>query len=178
MIVVQHLWSHWTKASRAAAAGRPRLPDAAPLPEPWGEGAGRCWLHDLRRLEREGFETRETAGWSTPDDWAHAEPMHPANIVWRESPDGGVALSATRPWGSMLRTAWPAVLPSPLLSVGPERVARIIWNGRFMSSAGGSDGSYFYAEHTVLAVSTARPRPALFTAATDIRTVDLRTRIY
>lgn len=178
MIVVQHLWSHWTKASRPAGARRPQLPEAAPLPLPAGEAAGRAWLHDVRLLEREGFDRHETAAWATRDDWTHAEPMHPANVGWREGPDGGVELTARRPWGSMLRTAWPVVLPSPLLSVGPERVARILWNGRFLASAGGSDGSYFYAEHAILAVSTTRPGPDLFTAAVDIRTADLRTRIY
>jgi len=182
MIVVQHLWSHWTKASRAASAGRPRPPEAAPLPLPppqlAGEGDRRVWLHEVRLLEREGFERRERACWMTREDWTHSEPLHPANVAWRERADGGLELSASRPWGSMLRTAWPAFLPSPLLALEPERVGRIRWNGRFLASAGGSDRSYFYAEHAVLAVSTAMPRPDLFTAAKDLRTADLRTRIY
>lgn len=178
MIVVQHLWSHWTKASRSATAARPRLPEAAPLPIPAGEATGRAWLHDVRMLEREGFERREQAGWASRDDWTRAEPMHPANVVWREAPGGGVALTAHRPWASMLRTPWPALLPTPLLTVDAGRVARILWNGRFLASAGGSDGRYFYAEHAILVVSTAQPEADLFTAAADARTVDLRTRIY
>lgn len=178
MIVVQHLWSHWTKASRPAAAQRPRLPDAASLAAPVGEAPGKTWLHDIRRLEREGFERREGSGWTTSADWGSREPLSPANVSWRPRAGGGVEVSVHRPWPLMLRTAWPEALPTPLLALPPEAVGKIVWNGRFFASAGGSDRSYFYAEHVVLIVETERPEPDLFTATPPARTVDLRTRIY
>lgn len=178
MIVVQHLWSHWSKASRPAAAQRPRLPDAATLAAPIGDARGKAWLHDVRMLEREGFVRRDDSGWTTSADWGAREPLSPANVSWRARPTGGVEVSVHRPWGSMLRTAWPEVLPTPLLELPAEAVGKIIWNGRFLSSAGGSDRSYFYAEHSVLIVDTEQPDADRFTASPPVKTVDLRTRIY
>lgn len=175
MFVVQHLWSHWTKASRPAAAGRPRLDDAYPLRLPAAPAP--AWLHDVRRLEQEGFELAAKSEPLDPETWSHASPPHPANLRWRMA-GADVRLSLTEPWPSVRRTSWPAHLPEPIAVLRPGDVVTIDWNARFAASAGGSHGGYFYAEHRYWCANTASPTPELFTDATPRKHLDLRTRIY
>lgn len=179
MLVIQHVWRRWTKATRGAdqAAARLALAEAHPLPPGATGGAGGAWLHAVWALEREGFARQERAGPVTADDWAHQEPAHAANLRWTLR-DGVAEVGLLEPWPSLRATPWPGHLPSPLLRVRAGDVVRIDWNARFRSSAGGSDRSYFLDHHTYrLALHDAPPRD-LFTAATPRKHVDLRTGIY
>lgn len=183
MLILQHVWRRWTRATRAAADAGPRLavPEAFALKGPVGPvgpvGAGQAWIHGVSALESEGFRVEERAGAMTHDAWAHESPMHPANLSWRLGRDqAGVSL--TPPWAGLRRTRWPAHLPSPLAVVRPGEVVRVDWNGRFMSSMAGSNRSYFYAWHTYWLTWADDPPRDVFTAAVPRKHVDLRTRIY
>src|SRR5690349_2443281 len=129
MLVLQHLWSHWTKASRGGDRKRPRLDPAYLLPHVPG---GQVWLHDVRRLEREEFRVEARSRGLEPDDWTHPEPAHPANLRWR-SLGTDFEITLHEPWATLRRTAWPGWLPQPLVVLGPGDIALIDWNGRFMN---------------------------------------------
>ncbi len=176
MLVIQHVWRRWTKATRGAdkAAARLALAEAHPLPP---GATGNAWLHAVWALERDGFAKRERVGPVTADDWAHQEPAHAANLRWTLR-DGGVDIGLLEPWPSLRVTPWPGHLPTPLLRVRAGEVVRIDWNGRFRSSAGGSDLSYFMDHHIYWLAVHAAPPPDLFTAAVPRKHVDLRTGIY
>ena len=182
MLILQHIWSRWTKAARGAGARRPRPAPAYPLPVlPWPDdpGAG-VIVHEVRLLEREDFkETRRVL--VSADDWGRErrEPAHDANLHWRPTAGGGFALWLTPPWDSMRRTPWPARLPNPLIELRPGEGAVIDWNGRFMSSAAGSNRSYFYDQHRyAVACVEGAPDPELFLTLQPRKVIDLTTRIY
>lgn len=175
MLVLQHLWSHWTKASRGAAVARPTLPQALPLLPP--EVDALAWRHEARLLEHEAFALLERAGPLTPESWRASEPLHPANLSWRWVADE-VHVSVHRPWPDMLRTAWPQHLPSPLMVLLPGERVRLDWNGRFANSLNGSNRGYFYAEHRVWIANVAEPSPDLFLRQPPRKHIDLRTKIY
>jgi hypothetical protein len=177
MLILQHLWSRWDKHDRSAASAQAHLAlgEVYPLPALVGP-APAAWRHEVRCLKTESFRIEQRHGPTTPDDWRHEEPLHPGDLVWRLTP-AGAEISLHRPWGEMLRTAWPAALPSPVARVTPGRIVRIDWNGRFLGSMGG-DRDYFYERHTYWLTVADRPEPGLFTEATPDKHIDLRTRIY
>lgn len=175
MLVVQHIWSHWTKKARAADEQRPRPPEACSLPNLLPDAA--AWLHDVRRLEREDFRLEAQSLPLTVESWTHASPIHPANLSWRPR-STGYEISLHDPWSSMRRTAWPAQLPQPITTLEPGQVALIDWNGRFMNSLFGSNRGYFYAEHRFWLANAEAPGPRLFLDAQPRKHIDLRTKIY
>lgn len=175
MLILQHAWSRWTKASRGAGAKRPTLAPPYPLLLPPDAPASGVWRHEIRALEDEDFISRERSEAVTPDDWRREEPHHPANLAWRQTAEG-IDLTLTRPWPSMLTTAWPAHLPPIPLSHG--RIIRIDWNGRFHASSGGSNRAYFYEQHSYLLTLSDAPTADLFLAREPDKIVDLTTRIY
>lgn len=181
MLILQHVWRRWTKATRAAADAGPRLTvaEAWPLKVPHGLGAavaGQIWRHEVRALEAAGFAPEQRAGVLTHDAWAHETPMHAANLHWRLGSDAAeISLS---PPGETLRTPWPAHLSLSLLAVRSGHVVRIDWNGRFLASLAGSDRSYYYDWHTFWLTWADAPPADVFTAAQPRKHVDLRTRIY
>lgn len=180
MLILQHVWRRWTKATRAAGDAGPRLavPEAFPLKGPAGPvGGGEVWVHGVRALEDDGFRVEQRAGALTHDAWAHETPMHPANLTWRLGEDEAeIGLSPPSP--ERLTTRWPAHLPGPVCVVRPGEVVRIDWNGRFVSSLGGSIRAYYYDWHTYWLTWAEAPPADVFTAAAPRKHVDLRTRIY
>lgn len=179
VLILQHVWRRWTKATRAAADAGPRLavPEAFPLKGPAGPvGGGQVWVHEVRALEETGFRVDETAGPATHDGWARAEPGRPANLTWRLG-KGEAELGLLRP-SATLQTKWPAHLPTPICVVGPDDVVRIDWNGRFLRSISGLNRSTYYEWHTYWLTWAEDPPRDVFTAAVPRKHVDLRTRIY
>lgn len=176
VLMVQDVWSRWTKASRAAADAGTRLalPRAWPLPLLTGEASLR---HEVAALEQDGFAPRQLVRGLDDPAWAHDRPMRPDNLkVWRTG--GGFAVSLFRPWDSMLTTRWPAWLPSPLFEGRLGGALRIDWNGRFRSSVSGSNRSYFYEEHTVWITLQGAPVDSTFLTLEPVKHIDLRTTIY
>jgi hypothetical protein len=78
----------------------------------------------------------------------------------------------------MLVTAWPGHLPSPLFTGTLGEAVRIDWNGRFRSSIGGSNRSYFYEEHTVWVALLDSPLDKSLLDIVPRKHIDLRTQIY
>ena len=177
MLVIQNLWSQWTKSSRDAAAARPRLLEALPLPTPVGPPPpGQAWIHDVRRREDEGFELRTWSGWATQDDWSRMRFTN--TLAWALRAGGVVEVTLRPPSPNMRQTRWPDGLASPLYVLKPGETARILWNGRFRNSLFGSNRGSFYEEHLTLVAAANDPGPALFTAGSPDHAIDLTTRIY
>ncbi|CAN7469345.1 hypothetical protein [Massilia sp. LjRoot122] len=176
VLMIQDVWSRWTKRSRAAAdaATRLALPRAHTLPLLTGDATIR---HEVAALEEYGFEPRQLVRTLDDPAWAHDRPMRPDNLRVRRVGDG-FAVTLLRPWEGMLTTKWPAWLPSPLFEGGLGDAVRIDWNARFRSSMGGSNRSYFYEEHTIWVTLQAAPTDATFLALAPIKHIDLRTTIY
>jgi hypothetical protein len=180
VVILQHVWRRWTRATRAAAdaAVRSALPEVWPLKPPPGRiPSGRIWVHQVRAFEADGYEVIQSAAALTWDEWAAGAPAHPANLRWRPTGDG-VELSVTPPWEELRQTRWPAWLPTPLVVVHAGETARIDWNARFMASLGGSRREYFYDWHTWWVGASDDPGPELFTGAVPRKHVDFRTGIY
>jgi hypothetical protein len=176
VLMIQDVWSRWTKASRAAsdAGARLAVPRVHRLPLLTGDATIR---HEVAVLEADGFEARHLVRTLDDPAWAHDRPLRPDNLRVRRVGDR-FAVTLLRPWDSMLTTKWPAWLPSPLFSGGLGDAVRIDWNGRFRSSVAGSDRSYFYEEHTIWVTLQAAPTDVSFLTLEPIKHIDLRTRIY
>jgi hypothetical protein len=176
VLVMQDTWLRWTKASRAAADATARLavPRVHLLPQLVNEGTLR---HEVTAFESDGFAQLQRIRAIDDPAWAQDLPIRPDNVSVRRRGDG-FEVRLTRPFSSMLVTAWPGHLPSPLFTGALGEAVRIDWNGRFRASAGGSNRSYFYEEHTVwVALLDALTGDALLELAPR-KHIDLRTQIY
>jgi hypothetical protein len=181
VLIMQDTWLRWTKATRAAADAAPRL--AVPrahllpyllLPRLANEGTLR---HEVAALESDGFEQLHRVRAIDDPAWAQDLPIRPDNIgVRRRGDDFEVRLS--RPFSSMLVTAWPGHLPAPLFTGKVGEAVRIDWNGRFRSSLSGSNRSYFFEEHTVWVALLDSPIDKSLLELTPRKHIDLRTQIY
>lgn len=180
MLIVQHIWTKWTKQSRGANAPvkRPRLAEAYELPaealrppEP-----GEALLDDVRALWLEEFELRRSFEPIARPDWKHWQWNHGALLDWHLTGDGAdIVLQSDT---CRRQTKWPAFLPSPLFTLRAGETARIDWNGRFRTSLSGANRASYYEQHTYwLALADEAP-PRLFLDATPRKHVDLRTEIY
>lgn len=177
MLVIQNLWTSWTKASRDASAARPRLLEALPLPVPGGPPPpGQAWVHDVHRREDEGFEPRTWSGWASQDAWSRMRFTN--TLAWTLRAGGVVEIALRPPSPGMRQTRWPEGLASPLYVLEPGDAARIAWNGRFRNSMGGSNRGSFYEEHLIFVAAATAPDAGLFTNRPVARSIDLTTRIY
>jgi hypothetical protein len=176
VLVMQDTWLRWTKASRAAldATARLAVPRAHLLPQLVNEGTLR---HEVAAFESNGFEQLQRIRAIDDPAWAQDLPIRPDNVgVRRRGDDFEVRLA--RPFPSMLVTAWPGHLPSPLFTGTLGEAVRIDWNGRFRSSIGGSNRSNFYEEHTVWVALLDSPLDKSLLDIVPRKHIDLRTQIY
>jgi hypothetical protein len=173
---MQDTWLRWTKASRAAADATARLavPRAHLLPQLLNDGTLR---HEVAALEQDGFRLVERVRPFGDPAWAQDRPARPDNVRVRRRGDA-FEVSLARPWPSMLTTAFPGHLPSPLFSGGTGEAVRIDWNGRFRASVSGTNRSYFYEEHTVWVALLDELRDDALLAIVPRKHIDLRTQIY
>ena len=178
MLILQHIWTRWTKYSRGANSPlrRPRLDEAYRLP-PHPEPAGPVLYHEVRAIEAEGFELIERIGPVDRDGFQRAQPGRATPLDWRLTRDGA-EIRLSNPSEHRLRTKWPAFLPSPLFVLRSGESARIDWNGRFRTSLFGSNLAYYYEQHTYWLALAEAPEPLLFLEAKPRKHVDLRTEIY
>jgi len=177
MLIVQHIWSRWTKQSRGANASspRPRLPEGALLPS--GLSGPAPMLHSLRLLEAEGFRLAESFGPLTPETWRHGDPQHAGNLSWKEGPED-IEITLTEPWPSLRRTVWKGPPSGPVARLRDGQKLLILWNARFFASAAGSDRSYFFEEHAVRIANVTNPTREALIGRESMRVIDLLTRIY
>lgn len=177
MLIIQNIWTRWTKAARGANSRlkRPRLDEAYPLPE--AEGRSEVLRHEVRAIESEAFELVESLGPITRDEWKRAQPYRSTPLDWRLRGEDAEILLAN-PSQHRLRTKWPAHLPSPLFTLRPGETARIDWNGRFRTSTSGSNLAYYFEQHIYWLAIAPEPHPRLFLDARPRKHVDLRTEIY
>ncbi|HET9427056.1 MAG TPA: hypothetical protein VFO69_01720 [Allosphingosinicella sp.] len=177
MLIIQHIWTKWTKRSRGANAPlrRPRLSEAYRLPEPREtEGVVR---HEIRALESEDFALVEELGRVSRDDWERLQPYRDNALDWRLWHDRAEII-IRRPSEGRQQTKWPAHLPVPLFTLEDGETARIEWNGRFMSSMSGRNRASYYEQHVYWLAVIREPRARLFLDAKPKKTIDLRTEIY
>lgn len=173
---MQDTWLRYTKATRAAADAGPRLavPRVHLLPQLANEGTLR---HEVAAFEANGFAPLQRIRAIVDPAWAQDLPIRPDNLHVRRRGDG-FEVRLDRPFPGMLATAWPGHLPSPLFTGGVGEAVRIDWNGRFRSSAGGSNRSYFFEEHTVWVALLDGPLDKSLLEITPRKHIDLRTQIY
>ncbi|TFI59457.1 hypothetical protein E2493_04500 [Sphingomonas parva] len=175
-LIVQHIWMRWTKRSRGANAPltRPRLQEAYRLPadQAGALAAGVAWVHEIKAVEADGFEIRETfrAGSDKPGVVDLG--------VLKATPGIDYWVSLHDPSPYRRRTKWPAKLPSPLFELRRGHVARIDWNGRFRMSTMGSNLSYYFEQHIYWLKIVGAPEHDPFTGVVPWKHVDLRTEIY
>jgi hypothetical protein len=176
VLVMQDTWLRWTKASRAAldATARLAVPRAHLLPQLVNEGTLR---HEVAAFESNGFEQLQRIRAIDDPAWAQDLPIRPDNVGVRRRGDG-FEVRLAHPFPSMLVTAWPGHLPSPLFTGTLGEALRIDWNGRFRSSIGGSNRSYFYEEHTVWVTLLDSPLDKSLLDIVPRKHIDLRTQIY
>ena len=168
MLIVQHIWSRWTKAARAAEAHRPRPKEAYVLPLP--TDSADVMVHAVTMHEADAFELKQTFG---PADGAMA-----GSVRWTRRPEGW-GLSVLPPWEGMRVTGWPGHLPNPLSVLEPGQSVVIDWNGRFRNSMGGSNRGFFYEQHRIAAACIdGPPEPELFLTLEPRKTFDFTTKIY
>lgn len=176
VLIMQDTWLRWTKATRAAADAPARLavPRVHLLPQLANEGTLR---HEVAAFEENGFEPLQRVRAIMDPAWAQDLPIRPDNVAVRRRGDG-FEVRLGRPFESMLTTAWPGHLPAPLFTGAVGDALRIDWNGRFRSSIGGSNRSYFFEEHTVWVALLDSPTDKALLALSPRKHIDLRTQIY
>ena len=180
MLIIQHIWTKWTKRSRGADAPikRPRLDDAYMLPPaPGAPGAPGVLRHEIRALESERFELVETAGEISRQEWERQWPHRNNALDWRIRGDEADII-LKKPSEHTQQTKWPAHLPSPLFTLDMGETARIEWNGRFISSLSGYNRASYYEQHVYWLAVAEAPEPRLFLDAEPRKTIDLTTGIY
>jgi hypothetical protein len=177
LLIIQHIWTKWTKEARGANSRlrRPRLAERYPLPE-FREAAS-VLRHEVRALEAEGFAIAEEAGPTDREDWPRLQPYRNNALDWRIRADG-VEILLSKPSEYTQQTRWPAQLPRPLFTLREGETARIDWNGRFMSSLSGSNRSSYYEQHTYWLAVAATPSRTLFLEAEPKKHIDFTTGIY
>ena len=176
MLIIQHIWTRWTKRTRGANSpfARPRLAETYPLPRTIE--SCEVFRHEIAAIERErDFEMLDRAGSLTADEWQRSHPRRKALLAWRIRKEG-VEIRLIRPWS--LQTRWPRALPSPLFVLRPGENVRIDWNGRLMASLFGSDRSTYYEQQTMWLALASAPEPRLFLDTSPRKHIDLRTEIY
>ena len=176
-LVVQHIWTRWTKATRGgtAAKRRPKLREAYALPSvPTAQSA---WLHDIRALEKEEFETYVRWEPLTLGAWTNQKPPHPANLRWRIVRNS-VELDLLEPTPSCLQTPWPAALPRPLITLAAGETCRMDWNARFRASAFGSNLSTHFEEHRYWVAACNSCETGVFIDDKPTKHIDLRGSVY
>lgn len=177
MLILQHIWSRWTKESRGANSlwPRPRLNEVYALPALPAEGE--VWRHEVHAVPEEDFAVGEKAGPVGQEEWRQSRPWRATPLGWRlRGDEADIRLS--NPSEHRLRTKWPAFLPSPLFTLRPGETARIDWNGRLRMSLFGSNRSLYWEQHTYWLAVAEAPHPRLFLDAKPRKHVDLRTEIY
>ena len=177
MLIIQHIWTKWTKRSRGADSPvqRPRMGDAYPLPLlTEADGVVR---HEIRALERENFDLVEESGPVSRDEWERLQPYRDNALDWRWWGDRAEII-LRKPSEHRQQTKWPAYLPTPLFILQEGETARIEWNGRFVSSMSGHNRSTYYEQHLYWLAVTSEPRERLFLDADPKKSIDLRTEIY
>ena len=177
MLILQHIWSRWTKSSRGADSPlrRPRLEEVYPLPA--GPADGDVWCHEVRAVEEHDFAIEQSAGPIAHDDWIRARPHRATPLGWHLRKDSA-DIRLSNPSEYRLRTKWPAFLPSPLFTLRAGETVRIDWNGRLRMSLFGSNRSHYFEQHTYWLALADAPEPRLFLDAKPRKHVDLRTEIY
>ena len=170
MLVVQHIWSRWDKASRGADAPvrRPRLRGAYPVPSP--EPSGPAIVHEIRDIAREGG-IFERAGPVEHADW----PL--AGLSWDQRGEQH-AFTLDDPSPYRRQTRWPGRLPSPLVVLAPGETVCIDWNARFRFSLFGSNRSSYYEQHRYWLANAPCVARDMFTDAKPRKHIDLRGHIY
>lgn len=179
MLIIQHIWTKWTKASRGANAPlqRPRLAEAYSVPPLQTDGE--TLLHDIRALERQQFEIVETVQAVTPKTWlsAHPSPVYQEVVLDWKAYAAGATIRVTGPSSYRLQTRRArGAFDTINLSFG--ETARVDWNGRMRSSLFGSNRSSYYEQHIYWFGFVATFEPDLFLNAQPNMHVDLRTNIY
>lgn len=177
MLIIQHIWTKWTKRSRGANSPiqRPRMAEVYPLPVISAtEGVFR---HEIRALERENFVPVEEVGPVSRDEWERLQPYRDNALDWRWRGDRAEII-LRKPSEHRLQTKWPSFLPTPLFALEEEETARIEWNGRFISSMSGHNRATYYEQHLYWLAVTGEHRERLFLDARPKKTIDLRTEIY
>lgn len=134
-------------------------------------------LHSLRILEAEDFKPIEGFGALTPDTWRHGDVQHAANLSWKAGPED-IEITLTEPGPSLRRTIWRGPPSGPVARLKEGQRVLILWNARFLASAGGSNRSYFFEEHAIRIVLLANPPRDALIGREGVRVVDLMTRIY
>jgi hypothetical protein len=173
LLVVQHIWSRWTKFSRGADRPytRPRLDPSYPLPP--GAPGGEAFLHSIAADEWAREELAEAAGPVTRAEWQQQDGV----LDWRlRGKEVDVVLHHPSRW--RLQTKFPAWLPSPLFTLRPGESARIEWNGRFRYSLFGSNRSSYYEQHVYWLALAEAPGERLFLDAEPRKNIDYTTHIY
>lgn len=177
MLIIQHIWTKWTKYSRGADSPvkRPRLDEAYPLRA--GDRPCAILLHEIRATEREGFVLIEEAGATDREDFPRRQPHRDNALDWRLR-DGEADILIHKPSEHRQQTKWPAHLPSPLFVLKTGETARIEWNGRFRSSVSGSNRSSYFEQHVYWLALADAPEERLFLDAEPRKRIDFTTHIY
>jgi hypothetical protein len=177
MLIIQHIWTKWTKRSRGADAPlkRPRLADSYALPDL--HQAARVLRHEVRALEAEGFAIVEEAEPTDRDDWPRRQPHRNNALDWRDRGEA-VEILLSKPSEYTQQTKWPAHLPRPLFTLREGDTARIDWNGRFISSLSGFNRATYYEQHIYWLAVAGTPSRRLFLDAAPKKHIDFTTGIY
>lgn len=177
MLVIQHIWHRWTKATRGVqgAYKRPLLDAAYPLPdmEAVANPQQEALVHVMAADAWSEHPVAYDYGPLTHEQWSRSDSV----LDWRvRGSDIEISLANPSPW--RLQTKWPAHLPSPLFRLRPGETARIEWNGRFRKSLFGSNRSSYYEQHIYWLAVTDMPHERLFLDATPRKDIDYTTHIY
>lgn len=176
MLVIQHIWHRWDKASRGAdGCQRPILARAYALPamQQVTNAQQQALVHDVSSDLWGPPDVVEKRGVVSHDEWVASVPA----LDWRVR-DRAVEISLSNPSRWRLQTKWPAWLPSPLFVLASGETARIEWNGRFRRSMGGSNRASYYEQHAYWLAVTDTPHERLFLDATPRKDLDYTRHIY
>lgn len=175
ILIIQHIWTRWSKASRGANASiaRVRPPSGWPLPKMLPDARAIC--QELRCLEEEGFQLFETVG--GVDTTADRRAFHGLDRLTWQPGDEGLELRFRHARG---RGVFANRIPSQTirLVLRRDQTIRIDWNARLPMSLSGHNRAVVYEQRCYLLQFGSAAAALAFGQTPPSKTVDLTRHIY
>lgn len=175
ILIIQHIWTRWSKASRGAnaAIARVRPPLEWPLPKVLPDARSIC--HEVRCLEDEGFQLFEAIG--GVDTVVERRAFHGLDrLTWQPGDD---RLELRFRHGQRRSTLTSTISSQTMrLVLWRDQAIRIDWNARLPMSLSGDNRAVVYEQRSYMLQFGSAVAALAFGQTPPSKTIDLTRHIY